>query len=331
MAEMKSLAVRQDELEVVIDDRMPKLSELVPDAADLVRMKRAFLMSCANNPKLYECSNASLMGALVETIQLGLMPGASQEAAIVPFWNSRNKRTEAVFIPMYQGLLKLIYRGGQVAWVKCEVVRTNDEFKYVEESDRTLFAHMPAEEDPGDLRAVWMKVKTRQDDTPMFGFMWKRSVLEHRERSKAWQSQKEHSPWGTDPEAMWKKTIVRVYSKFLPKSEDGALSRAMHLDEQAERGEPQGLSTGRDEDLIPEEEPVDHSGSPLLGESAQGPLLKHLFAFAGRLLADGEDNHGILHEVIEPMGYASLKDVPISRVDEIKAALQARVPEAEVS
>jgi len=315
MAEMMSLAKRQDELEKQIDVRMPKLVELVPKSGEMVRLKRAFLMACTKTPKLLECSAASLLGSLVECAQLGLMPGASQEAAIIPF------KGVATFVPMYQGLLKLVYRGGQVAWVKAEIVYEKDQFEYREESDRTVLAHIPTEDDdPGELRAVYIKVKTRDEPTPMLGVMYRRDILKHRERSAAWRNDG-NSPWHTDPEAMWKKTIIRVYSKYLPKSEDGALSRAIALDEMADRGEPQGLETGVPApDLVPREE-VTLSGK-VVGDNEA--LRKHLFAFAGEHMLPDEDNRAALHDVAEPLGFESVNDIPIERVDEIKQALVKR-------
>ena len=326
MTEIKSLAKSQETLESNIDARMTKLSELVPSSAEMVRLKRAFLMATAKVPKLHDCSQASLLGALVECAQLGLMPGASQEAAIIPFGQ------DAVFVPMYQGLLKLVYKGGLVSWVKCEVVYEKDQFEYREEAERTVFMHVPCEDDdPGELRGVYLKVKTHGEHTPLFGYMTRRDVLKHRDRSKAY-SYDRNSPWHTDPEDMWRKTIVRVYAKFLPKSDDGALSRAVSLDEMADRGDQQRLEIAVPEpDEILEADGTDYSDSTKLGDPGTEPLMKHLFAEAARWLLPDEDNHAAIHDVIEPLGYASVKDVPTARVNEIKDLLRARIEDAEVT
>ncbi len=321
MSEIVPVAQRVAKLEADIDLRIQTFTDLVPDAAQMVRLKRAFIQVTSSNPKLLDCTKASLMGALVECATLGLMPGASQQCAIVPF------KGIATFLPMYQGLLDLVYRCDRVAWVKCEVVYDKDYFKFEELADRTEFAHTPTEDmDPGELRAVWLKAKIVGESDPFLMMMWKRDVLKHKARSRA--ASRGDSPWQTDEAAMWRKTIVKVAAKFLPKS-DERISRAIYLDEQADRGVKQDLSP---DPLGEPEEPVDHSGSPLLGETQCEPARKHLFAFAGEHRRHDEDNHAAIHEVIEPMGYESVLDVPVTRLDEIKDALLERVVEdAQIS
>lgn len=336
MPEISALAKRQNELEADIEARMPKLAELVPDSASLTRMKRAFLQSCAATPQLYECTMPSLLGALVETVSLGLMTGAAQEAAIVPFKNGRTGKREAVFIPMYQGLLKLAYRSDRVAWVKAEVVYEKDGWHYEEKGDRIELAHTRTEDDdPGELRAVYCKVKIRDESDPMVIVMLRREVLAIKARSRA--AQRSDSAWNTDEPAMWKKTVLRQAAKVLPKNDEW-LTRAVYLDEQADRGEPQILGNALDDpDLIPDTDdppggPIDHSQSPALGEPGQEPTMKHLHAFAREHAQPGEKAHDAIHAVIEPMGIASVTDIPVTQVDEIKSLLRERAAtDAEVS
>jgi recombination protein RecT len=71
--------------------------------------------------------------------------------------------------------------------------------------------------------------------------MPKAEVDQHRARSRAGQS----GPWVTDYEAMALKTVVRKIFKYLPKAGEihEAISRAIQLDERADRGEAQYAET----------------------------------------------------------------------------------------
>jgi len=89
------------------------------------KMARVVITAITRTPKLLDCTPQSIMRAVIEASQLGLMPdGVLGHGYILPY-----KKT-AVFIPGYKGLLDLARRSGELSWVQAHVVYENDEFSY---------------------------------------------------------------------------------------------------------------------------------------------------------------------------------------------------------
>ena len=215
---------------------MEQLRMALPKHVTPERLARIVLTELRRVPKLAECTHESLFGAIMTCAQLGLEPGVLGQAWIVPFWNSREQCNEATLIVGYRGMVGLAWRSAQIKSVQAHVVYDGDAFEWAFGLDPKLF-HKPAHEtlDPKEITHAYAVVHTTAGGV-LFDVMTRDEVELIRQRSRA----KDSGPWTTDYAEMAKKTVLRRLLKLAPASVE--MQRALHLDEQADRGEPQAFA-----------------------------------------------------------------------------------------
>lgn len=257
-----------------LEKAKPQIAMALPKHMTPDRMLRVALTSILQNPKLLDCDQASLGGALVTCAQLGLEPDPLLgQAHLVPFRNKRRGVTEVVVIAGYRGLMKLARNSGEIATIDAHAVHAKDRFAY-EYGLTPVLRHTPCQEpgDPGP-ETHYYAVATMKAGGGQFVVMTKGEVEIHRDRYAT--NVADDSAWRTDFKAMALKTCIRQLAKFLPASPE--LQRAAMLDERAEAGIPQDLGAMLD---LPE--------SPSGGEAPAGKLDQ----FADQLERNGSNGHG---------------------------------------
>jgi len=197
------------------------------------RMLRLFMTCIATEPKLLQCTQASLVGSMMQLSQLGLEPGLLGQAYLLAFRNNRKNTMEAQIIPGYKGLLKLARNSGQISTVNARAVYTKDDFEYSFGLVDKLH-HIPTEEPvtPADLTHAYAVVKMK-DGGVQWEVMNRREILAVKAGSRAAKD----GPWVTHEAEMWKKTVLRRICKLLPASVE--LQTAIALDEAVDIGLPQ--------------------------------------------------------------------------------------------
>jgi recombinational DNA repair protein RecT len=110
----------------------------------------------------------------------------------------------------------LARRSGEIARVTARVVRESDDFAYQQGTDEWL-RHVPAlVPDPGPYTYVYAVAHFR-DGGSQFDVMSSAQIAAHVARFAPRDREKNIvGPWVTDPEEMWKKTVLRRLSKLLP-------------------------------------------------------------------------------------------------------------------
>jgi len=205
---------------------MEAIAMALPQHMTAEKMARVVITAITRTPKLLECTPQSIMQAVIEASQLGLMPdGVLGHGYILPY------KTTAVFIPGYKGLLDLARRSGEIDWVQARLVFANDDFNYCYGADPTI-THTPARargEAPGDLIAAYGVAKFKTGEI-YFEVMHLDEIEAIRQRSRA----KDKGPWVTDYNEMARKTVIRRLCKFLPMNPEHQLMVAR--DEYAEAG-----------------------------------------------------------------------------------------------
>jgi len=216
---------------------------MLPPSVPLAKFKTAVIAAVGGNPKLLECTRPSLMKACIEASELGLSLNPQlAEADILPVWNGRSKAMEAQFRPRYMGFMKLARQSGEVLTIRAQVVRSGDEFDY-EEGLRPRLEHKPHLSNRGDMTHAYCVWKTR-DGESQFEVMDRDQIETIKERSPAkGRDGKVVGPWATDEEEMWRKTVVRRASKYMPRSA-GNFKRAVALDNLRESGEEVSIRDG---------------------------------------------------------------------------------------
>ena len=188
---------------------LPK--HLTPD-----RMIRVALNGIRKNPKLLDCSAASLFGAITEAATYGWeIGGFNGHAYLVPY------KDECVLIPGYKGMIDLCRRSGQNSTISMEVVHQGDDFRYSLGDDPHIH-HQPNDNDPqrdakpithvyavvklrdgGIQRSVWSAAKI-DAHKEQYSQSWKRA-----EQSYNGRPPKRDSFWHTAWPAAAKKTVIR--------------------------------------------------------------------------------------------------------------------------
>lgn len=198
------------------------------------RLIRIAYSTIVFDDKLRRCTQASLMGGVLEALKLGLtLGGPMQEAWLIPFKDNRNNTLVATFIVGYQGYRNLLDRGRAVLDLHPSAVYKGDEFTFRRTEEGPKLNHVPyymLDTPKGDLTHVYAVARLRGGGRQV-EVMTKADVDKHRARSRAATS----GPWVTDYEPMSLKTVIRVITKYLPKSSE-LLSRALDLDQRADLG-----------------------------------------------------------------------------------------------
>ena len=237
-------AKRSKETKELLEGYRPQLLAALPKHISVDRMIRIALTE-GQRPEIMKCHQGSFLAAVLQSCQLGLELGMGLgHAYLVPFWNSRSKRDEVQLIPGYRGLVHLIRQSGLVDKFEAHVVYQRDRFKltygvadslvhepYIDRkpNDKKKKAH-----GPGDVIGAYA-IARYKGGPPQHEWMSHLELEIVRARSKAAAK----GPWVTDTNEMYRKTVCKRLSKWMPMSPE--VMRAIELDNNHEAGEAQTL------------------------------------------------------------------------------------------
>ena len=206
-----------------------QLAMALPKHLTPERFIRVALTAVQKTPQLQQCSQRSLIGAIVEASQLGLeVDGVLGNAYLVPRRNKKTSQWEAGLQIGYKGLVRLAWQSGFVESIHADVVYSTDKFVYESGLDRKL-VHVPnwAADNRGDIVAAYAVVRLK-DGGYQFAVLSEKELQKHRAMSDA----RDRGPWVTHGEWMRKKTAIRQVMKLCPTSTE--MTQAIALDEQPE-------------------------------------------------------------------------------------------------
>lgn len=232
-------------------DSQAKIRQLAPVFLKPETVVRVALTAMQKNPKLLECTEGSLLQALIDCASYGLVPSSTtNEAHLIPFGDS------CVLVVGYKGLIKLATNTGLVSHVEVSKVYKNDEFSIQKGTDKKM-RHIPATSNPGEYIGSYAVVVFTGGHKD-WEYVSKEQGMEHAKRfakglSKKDKYGKETSPWKTDQPSMDAKTAVRMVLKYVPASpQSEKLTEAIARDElQETRGPIDVTWTEPDKDEIP--------------------------------------------------------------------------------
>lgn len=231
------------------------------------RLLRIAMTEIRKNPKLSICTQASLIGSILQAAQLGLEPGPQGHCFLIPFdrsvktGNSWSKIPECQFMIGYKGMLDLVYRTGKVSSPSVHEVCANDYFKYGFGINEYC-EHRPSSTDRGEIIGAYIVVRFK-DGSHYFDYMTIDEINKVRDKSIAYsgwiaKGKPGAAPiWETNYAEMCKKTVIRRAFKYLPISIE--LQAAIVLDEAADRGEQDNSMVIEGELDYPEHEKISKS------------------------------------------------------------------------
>jgi len=203
-------------VEAILKDVMEIINTALPSTVKPEQFRDVFLMAAVKEPKIFAADRTSVQQALIQSARSGLMPDGKM-AALVPFKNTKENRTEVQFIIMLMGYIHLFKKHGGVHSMAVNVVFENDEFEYIE-GDETILRHRPDpfSEDRGEMIGVYGIFKDAEGRVMHREIMGKAAVM----KAKAVSKMSGSGPWQQFEEEMWRKTLVRRASKYLPLTDE---------------------------------------------------------------------------------------------------------------
>lgn len=217
------------------DQVQSEIEKALPSIMTKENMIRIALTLIRSKPKLWTCSQESLLACLFGTAQLGLSPDPILgQVYWVPFWSKDLRCNEATLIPGYRGYIELGRRSGKISAVKAEVVYENDNL-IVQDGLEEKLIHTPCHlDDRGELKGAWTVWKYVNGEKSWL-YMPRPDILKIKEKTKSRdKSGKIVGPWITDESEMWKKCPIRRKAKTEPLSvEDNTIRLAASAEDMA--------------------------------------------------------------------------------------------------
>lgn len=220
----------------MLKQHQAEIARALPKHLNPDRMTRIALTEFRKNPRLAECDPRSVFAAVIMASQLGLEPGLMGQCYLIPY------KSECQLIPGYQGLLDLVRRSGKVKRIEAQVVYERDRFTYKTGLFVTLEHEPLLDGERGEPRLAYA-VAEFADGGHHVEIMTRAQIEAIRDRGQNSQNAKRYgkkTPWDTDTDEMWRKTVLRRLCKFLPKSVE--LAQAVSLDDLAGQGQSQKLN-----------------------------------------------------------------------------------------
>jgi len=237
-----ALVQKKKTLEDYLKQAAPQIARVIPQQLSADRLMRIALSALSRNPKLLECTPASVLQAVMLSAQLGLEPNALGHSYFVPFENRKLGIVECVFIPGYRGLIDLAKRGGDIVDIEARAVYAGDDFKF-EYGLLPLLHHVPdfnaEERTDKDVIAVYAVASLKDSTVRPFDVMSRKEIDRIRSKSRS----ANNGPWVTDFVEMARKTVVRRFVKYLPLTIEAA--NAIQVEDNGEAGERK-LNAGTD-------------------------------------------------------------------------------------
>lgn len=118
----------------------------------------------------------------------------------------------------YIGMIKLLTDAGAVKNIDASVIYQNDKWDFRKGSD-PYFKHTPALINRGEKIGAYA-IAYMRDGGFQFEVLGREDIEKVRATSESWknESKRQHSPWETWEDEMWKKTALKRLFKLLPKT-----------------------------------------------------------------------------------------------------------------
>lgn len=218
-------------IQALISNKAKQIERALPrGGVTAERMVRIVLTAISMNKALWECSEESLLAAVMQAAQLGLEPdGVLGMASLVPFGN----RVQLVI--GYRGYIQLALRSGAVRDIRTRCVFEGDTFEVGYGLEEKL-NHVPSR--TGMARAAVLDELAGGDDvidpdpTAVYGVavftsggthfevLYPEDIERIRACSKSWKHP--DSPWQRHKQAMWRKSAVKQTLKYCPMASESA-------------------------------------------------------------------------------------------------------------
>ena len=203
--------LKSTDIATVLSGMKAQIAQALPRHMTPDRMIQMATTIIAKNPKIAECTAASLMGAVMQASLLGFQPiEALGECYFVPYAG------KVQFQVGYKGYISLARRSDQIKMIYAEVVHEGDDFEYELGLEPKLH-HVPGLDNEGNKMTHVYAVAHYTNGGYSFMVLTRNTVERLRMRNPM-QSSKATGAWATDYEAMAKAKAIKQLSKYMPLS-----------------------------------------------------------------------------------------------------------------
>lgn len=217
-----------------LDKYMDMIKRSLGDKLNPLEFANAVVNAVATDPNLLKAmdeSPASFIGAVLQAAILGLVPNTPLGHAYLIAYYAKDKiasekegrkvfKWQVNFQIGYRGVLELVHRSGELAYVTAETVYEKDYFDHMQGTERWL-KHKPYDGvNPGRPIKFYALFKLKNGDDHFKVWSYDK-VLDHAIRfSKSYDAnqQKFFGPWGNNFEAMARKTVLLDVLNYAPRS-----------------------------------------------------------------------------------------------------------------
>lgn len=174
---------------------------------------RVALSSINKNPKLLQCTTESILSCVMDLATLNLVPDSQRGFAwLIPYGQ------ECQLQIGYLGYAEILYRGGEIQNISCQIVYKNDTLDY-EYGTNAHLTHKPVLFERGEKIGGYSYVRFK-DGTESFLVATIKELEEIKAKSKKDQNGKLSPAWREFEDEMYKKSVFRRHFKLLPRVDD---------------------------------------------------------------------------------------------------------------
>ena len=205
----------------IIEARQEEIATLLPRTLPKEQFLQVARWAFLKDPGLAECDERSLIEALLKCARDGLLPDG-REAVITPYRDRQSKMKRAVYMPMYQGLMKRMAQLGELTVITAQVVYEKDRFEH--DTGALTVSHTKyLMADRGPIIAAFALF--RRDGQAIHLEVMPRIDVEKVKRA----SRATSGPWNDWYEEMARKTAIRRGSKYVPLKDE--IRTLLHRDD----------------------------------------------------------------------------------------------------
>jgi len=219
------------------------------------RLARLVMGLVPKNPKILECTPASVAMCLLHCAELGLEPSTTTgHAWLIPRWSKQAKANELTFLVGYKGFLELAHRVGNIRTIYAGVVYEGEDFTVSIDGNGVAIHHTPNLSrgfDRSDDALIASYVIVTTSDGGTYSEWCTRDEIDQR---RAAGGSRSFSPWSTHYPRMARKSAIRKLfgGGAVPMTGQAAhqLRKAIEIDVEAELREIREKAEARPAPLI---------------------------------------------------------------------------------
>lgn len=204
--------LKHSDVSSVLDSMRAQIAQALPKHITPERIIQMSTTLITRNPKIAECSAASIVGAVMEASILGFRPVAALgQCYFVPYGG------HVQFQVGYKGWIDLARRSGQIKTLYAYVVREGDEFTYKLGLNPVL-EHEPKAAPSARMTHVYAVAHYLQGGHSFV--VLTREEVEKRRMRNSFQKAAPSGAWATDYEEMAKAKAIKSLAKYMPLSDE---------------------------------------------------------------------------------------------------------------